>query len=79
MQKEMKEALMNGRSVRLSDLGCFRLTINAKGVPTLKEVTTDLIEKVNIRFLPSEQFRQDVNKSTFIPMESLYDKTEEEN
>lgn len=78
MQKVMKDIMLHGRSIRLSDFGYYRLTINATGVNTLEEVTTDLIKRVNIRYQPLDQFKYDLNKATFIPMETLYDSTEVE-
>ena len=51
----IRQYLMNGRSVRLDDLGTFTVIANAKGhgVDTEEEVTSKQIQALKIRFTPS--------------------------
>lgn len=60
LQYEVIEALENGNSVRLGDLGSFRLTIKSQGVETVAEAKkkgAQLIKKVNVQFTKSITMR----------------------
>lgn len=60
LQYEVIEALQNGNSVRLGDLGSFRLTIKADGADTAAEAKkkgADLITAVNVQFTKSTAMR----------------------
>ena len=60
LQYEVIEALENGNSVRLGDLGSFRLTMKSQGVETVAEAKkkgTQLIKKVNVQFTKSTTMR----------------------
>ena len=60
LQYEVIEALENGNSVRLGDLGSFRLTIKSQGVETgaeAKKKGAQLIKKVNVQFTKSTTMR----------------------
>ena len=70
----MKEFLLLGHSIRLRDFGSFHLKFNSSGVATKEEVTVDLIRKVNLKFLPTEEFRSTLQEVEFIPVESLLSK-----
>lgn len=52
------QALKNGQSVRLGDLGSFRFTMTTEGAATAKEVKASLIKKLNVRFTPSGAMRK---------------------
>lgn len=60
LQYEVIDALQNGNSVRLGDLGSFRLTLQSEGVSTAAEAKkrgSDLIRKVNVQFTKSTAIR----------------------
>lgn len=60
LQYEVIEALQNGNSVRLGDLGSFRLTIKAQGASTAAEARkrgADLIKAVNVQFTKGATMR----------------------
>ena len=60
LQYEVIEALENGNSVRLGDLGSFRLTMRSQGVETVAEAKkkgAQLIKKVNVQFTKSTTMR----------------------
>ncbi len=60
LQYEVIEALENGNSVRLGDLGSFRLTMKSQGVKTVAEAKkkgAQLIKKVNVQFTKSTTMR----------------------
>ena len=60
LQYEVIDALQNGNSVRLGDLGSFRLTIKAEGADTAAEAKkkgASLIKQVNVQFTKSAAMR----------------------
>ena len=44
----LKELVLDGKSVRLGDLGLFSVGISAKPAPTLEEWTPDLVRNVHL-------------------------------
>lgn len=60
LQYEVIDALENGNSVRLGDLGSFRLTMRSGGVATpaeAKKKGAQLIKQVNVQFTKSTAMR----------------------
>lgn len=60
LQYEVVDALQNGNTVRLGDLGSFRLTIKAKGSATsdeAKKAGADAITAVKVQFTKSPAMR----------------------
>lgn len=60
LQYEVIDALESGNSVRLGDLGSFRLTIKADGMATAAEAKKQgakLIKQVNVQFTKSTAMR----------------------
>ena len=47
------DAMKDGKSVRLGDLGSFRPTITADGTTELEKCNASLIKRVRVRFTPS--------------------------
>ena len=47
------DAMKDGKSVRLGDLGSFRPTITADGTADLEKCNASLIKRVRVRFTPS--------------------------
>lgn len=47
------DAMKDGKSVRLGDLGSFRPTITAEGTTALDKCNASLIKRVRVRFTPS--------------------------
>lgn len=67
LQYEVIEALQNGNSVRLGDLGSFRLTIKANGSTTSEEARrtgANAIKAVNVQFTKSTAMRDALSLST---------------
>jgi len=65
LQYEVIDALQNGNSVRLGDLGSFRLTIQAGGADTAasaKKQGADLIKQVNVQFTKSGEMMRAFKK-----------------
>jgi len=61
LQYEVIDALQNGNSVRLGDLGSFRVTIKADGTETAAEAKrqgADLIKQVNVQFTKSGEMER---------------------
>lgn len=66
LQYEVIEALQNGNSVRLGDLGSFRLTIKANGSETSAEarkIGANAIKAVNVQFTKSTGMRDALSPS----------------
>ncbi len=60
LQYEVIDALESGNSVRLGDIGSFRLTIKADGMATAAEAKKQgakLIKQVNVQFTKSTAMR----------------------
>lgn len=55
------QALKDGKSVRLGDLGSFRPTITGVGVTNAKDVNANLIKDVRVRFTPSSRMRLELS------------------
>lgn len=62
LQFEVFQALRNGKTVRLGDLGSFRPTITSDGAPDRESVTAELIRRVRVRFTPSSRLRRLMDK-----------------
>lgn len=57
LEEQIISALLNGNTVRLGDLGSFRITLNGKGSDTVENYSTDLIRSIKVRFLSSTTIR----------------------
>lgn len=76
LQYEVVEALADGNSIRLNDLGSFRLTITANGVDSAAEAKKQgarLIKQVNVKFTKSTAMRDalDVRNLDFAPQADI--------
>ena len=63
LQHVIIQALHNGHSVRLGDLGSFRPTLVSYGVNTALEVTAKNIRRVRCRFTPSASITNELAMS----------------
>lgn len=66
LQYEVIEALQNGNSVRLGDLGSFRLSIKAHGSDSsaeAREVGANAIKAINVQFTKSTAMRDALSPS----------------
>ena len=82
LQYEVIEALENGNSVRLGDLGSFRLTMKSQGVETVAEAKkkgAQLIKKVNVQFTKSTTMRDTLTPTllNFAPQEDIVNAADE--
>ena len=69
LQYEIIQTLSDGNSVRLGDLGSFRLTMHGEGVTTAKEAKekgANLIKRVSVRFTKSNTMRMVLDKHNII-------------
>lgn len=53
LELQLLQTLLSGYTVRLGNLGAFRLTAMAECVDEAKDVGADLIKKVRVRYVPS--------------------------
>jgi predicted histone-like DNA-binding protein len=63
--KVVVKLLLDGHTVQLGELGSFRLTIHSEGSETEEEVSANKIRNVQIRFTPSSEVREQIQKATF--------------
>lgn len=66
LQYEVIDALQNGNSVRLGDLGSFRLSIKANGSDTsaeAKKTGANAIKAINVQFTKSTAIRDALSPS----------------
>ena len=69
LQYEILQTLEDGNSVRLGDLGSFRLTMPGEGVTTAKEAKekgANLIKRVSVRFTKNSTMRLALDKHNLI-------------
>lgn len=76
LQHKVIEALENGNTVRLGDIGSFCLTIKAEGAATAVEAKTKgakLIKQVNVQFTKSTAIRDsfDIRSLDFALQEDI--------
>lgn len=67
LQYEVIDALQNGNSVRLGDLGSFRLSIKSEGFDSsveAKKAGASAIKNVKIQFTPSVAMKEALSAST---------------
>ena len=57
-QEQLINMLQEGKSVRLSDVGCFRLTLHSQGTDTKENFSASHVKGVRIRFMPSSRLRK---------------------
>lgn len=57
LEEHICNNLRNGNSVRLGDLGSFRLSAKSTGTPTPDEFTTRQIKNLHVIFRPSTNLR----------------------
>ena len=63
LEYEIKEALIEGNSVRLGDLGTFRATIHGRGAKSREEHSAKCINYLMCRFKPSVRLANWLNPS----------------
>ena len=69
LQYEILQTLSDGNSVRLGDLGSFRLTMHGEGATTAKEAKekgANLIKRVSVRFTKSSMMCMVLDKRNLI-------------
>ena len=60
-QEQLINALKEGKSVRLADLGSFRVTMHSVGSPTEDAFTAGNINRLSIRFVPASKLRKAIS------------------
>ena len=59
------EELLDGYIIELGDLGHLRLTVHGDGVENKEDYSTNLIDRVSVRFLPSKRIKTQLKTATF--------------
>ena len=82
LQTEVIDALESGNTVRLGDLGSFRLTIKSEGVATAAEAKkkgAQLIKRANVQFTKSTTMRDTLTPAllNFAPQEDIVNAADE--
>ena len=60
LQVEIKYNLVNGRKVKLNDIGCFRTTLHSTGTVTEEDFTAGNINHTRVVFTPNPILRKAV-------------------
>jgi predicted histone-like DNA-binding protein len=71
LQKILLRVMLDSKTVRLGEVGNYRLTAFTESSETKEEVTAEKIKQINMRFLPTKYVREQLQKATFKPVESL--------
>ena len=53
LERQVLHALLSGYTVRLGSLGSFRLTAKSVGVEIKDDVSSALVQKARVRYVPS--------------------------
>lgn len=61
----IREQLLLGNRVSLGDLGTFYVSLKARSANNAEEFTTSNIQRVNVRWAPSERFKNLENEATY--------------
>lgn len=71
LQIVIRQQLLNGVSVKLSQLGTFRLTLTGLGAANAADYELNLIERINFRFIPvtgnKAPFKKGAADLSFVP------------
>ena len=59
------EQLLDGKKVKLGELGTFGISISSEGAPSLSEFTSKNIKAVNILFAPGPDFTNLIDRAEF--------------
>lgn len=57
------ESLADGKIVRLGDFGSFSLTASSEGVVEAKDLTSNQIKKLTVKFRPGKEFSQQIDNA----------------
>lgn len=57
METCLRELLLDGKAVRIDDLGIFRIGVHCNGAATAKELTGNSIKRVNLNLFLGKKFR----------------------
>ena len=57
LEEHITHRLQNGNTVRLGDLGSFRITLRGEGADQASEYASDKIQSISVRFLCSRRMR----------------------
>ena len=63
LQKCVLEQLMRGARVNMEGLGSFYTTLQGRGAASSEEFTTDLIDRINIRWRPSPEMEKTIQRT----------------
>ncbi len=69
--KVVIQALLDGHTVEIEDLGTFRLTVHSEGVDKKEQLTANNIKEVNLRFVPFKTTKKTLQKATFKDLETM--------
>lgn len=65
-QRCMLEQLQHGARVDLDVLGSFYTTLQGRGVNSYEEFTSDLVDRVNIRWRPSHEMEKTIQHTPLV-------------
>jgi len=63
--------LQDGRSVEIEGFGTFRLTASSRGADTKEELNSSYIIRGNVRFIPSQELKERINKTEYVDIDEF--------
>lgn len=75
----MDHELRAGRTVKVGELGTFRLSLSSEGALTKKELTAHRIKKARVIFSPGAVLKEVCREVTFEPYEQDVDENPDDN
>ena len=72
LEEQVIDNLESGQTVKLGDIGSFRLSVGGEGAATEDTYDTSLIERVKVVFTPSSRMKAGLNslKYTKVPIKN---------
>lgn len=61
----IRENLLLGNKVLLGDMGAFYITLSSEGIAKAEDFSPSLIKGVNVRWSPSNEFKDLLNEASF--------------
>lgn len=79
LEEQVIDNLESGQTVKLGDIGSFRLSVGGEGSATEDTYDTSLIERVKVVFTPSSRMKAGLNslKYTKVPIKNPKETDEE--
>lgn len=76
LRKVLLRNLLNGYTVKLGDWATFYTTVSSEGVENEKDAKVINVKQVRVHLLHDKAFEEELQKASFVMLDSLQNKTE---